>query len=43
MEKKSVFWADQLAEEILHRKKFHYLDKPVPKSSEHVIKTAASL
>jgi lysyl-tRNA synthetase class 1 len=43
MESKSLFWADQLAEEILRRKRFHYLDKPVPKPSEHVIKTAASL
>ena len=43
MEEKSLFWADQLAEEILHRKKFHYLDRPIPKPKEYVIKTAASL
>jgi lysyl-tRNA synthetase class 1 len=40
---KSLFWADQLAEEISCRKKFHYLDKPMPRFKEHVIKTAASL
>jgi len=43
MEEKSLFWADQLSEEIIHRKKFHYLDRPVPKFSEFVVKTAASL
>ncbi|MCX6814046.1 MAG: lysine--tRNA ligase [Candidatus Aenigmarchaeota archaeon] len=41
--KKSVFWADQVAEEIISRKRFHYESKPVPKFREYVIKTAASL
>src|SRR4030042_1402947 len=40
---KSLFWADQLAEEILARRRFHYLDRPVPKFPEYVVKTAASL
>jgi lysyl-tRNA synthetase class 1 len=43
MEEKSLFWADQLAEEIASRKKFHYLDKPMPRFAEYVVKTAASL
>ncbi len=38
-----LFWADQLAETIINRKKFHYLDKPVPKFKEFVVKTSASL
>jgi len=42
-EKKSVFWADQVAEEIISRKRFHYESKPVPRFREHVVKTAASL
>ncbi|MEM7816221.1 MAG: lysine--tRNA ligase [Candidatus Aenigmatarchaeota archaeon] len=42
-EEKSLFWADQIADEILCRKGFHYLDRPVPKFKEYVVKTAASL
>ncbi len=40
---KSLFWADQLAQEIAGREKFHYLDKPLPKLKEYVVKTAASV
>ena len=43
MDEKSLFWADQTADEVIQRKKFHYLDKPIPKFREHVVKTAASL
>ncbi len=43
MEEKSLFWADQIAEEIANRKKFHYLDKPVPKFAKFTVKTSASL
>lgn len=38
-----LFWADQLAQQIINRKKFHYLDKPAPKRDEFVVKTSASL
>jgi lysyl-tRNA synthetase class 1 len=43
MKEKSLFWADQLAEEILNRKKFKYVDKPVPKMKKFVVKTSASI
>lgn len=39
----SLFWADQIAGEISSRKKFHYMDKPIPRFSEYVVKTSASL
>jgi ERCC4-related helicase len=31
MEEKSLFWADQLADRIVNREKFHYTDEKVPK------------
>jgi lysyl-tRNA synthetase class 1 len=40
---KSLFWADQIADEVVKRKSFHYVKKPVPKLKEYVIKTSASL
>jgi lysyl-tRNA synthetase class 1 len=43
MEEKSLFWADQLADEIIRRKRFHYLEKPVPKFAKFTVKTSASL
>ncbi len=43
MDKNSLFWADQIAERILNRKKFHYTDGKVPKFSEFTVKTSASL
>jgi lysyl-tRNA synthetase class 1 len=43
MEEKSLFWADQLAGEIIKRKKFHYLDKPIPKFAKFTVKTSASI
>ncbi|MBI5253525.1 MAG: lysine--tRNA ligase [Euryarchaeota archaeon] len=43
MEKESLFWADQKAEEIADRKKFHYLDKKIPEFKKYTIKTSASI
>ncbi len=40
---KELFWADQLAEKIINRKKFHYIDKKIPKIDVFTIKTSASL
>lgn len=39
----SLFWADQIANEIIARKKFKYIDKPTPKLKKFTIKTSASL
>ncbi|MCP3682583.1 MAG: lysine--tRNA ligase [bacterium] len=39
----TLFWADKVAEKVVNRKKFHYLDKKVPKIDTYTIKTAASL
>lgn len=39
----SLFWADQKAREIVTRKKFHYLNRGVPKFKKYVIKTSASI
>lgn len=38
-----LFWADQLADKIINRDKFRYLEKKVEKPKEFVVKTAASL
>jgi len=38
-----LFWADQKAREICERKKYHFVDKPVPKRTCFVVKTSASL
>ena len=40
---KSVFWADQIAEEILTRKKFKFIDKEIKKPDVFVVKTSASI
>jgi len=42
-EKKELFWADQIAEKILTRQKYHYLDKKVPKFDRHTCKAGNSL
>ena len=42
-EEKELFWADQLAEQIINRKKFHYVDKKVSKFDVFTVKTSASL
>jgi len=38
-----LFWADQLADEIINRKKFRYLENETPKFSDYTVKTSASL
>jgi len=38
-----IFWADQLAKQIISREKFHYLDKKIKKFGEYTVKTSASL
>lgn len=38
-----IFWADQLANKVINRKKFMHLDNKIEKPKEFVIKTAASL
>lgn len=42
-EEKELFWADQLAQQIIHREKFHYLDKKIQKFNVFTVKTSASL
>src|SRR3989344_9589343 len=42
-EEQGLFWADQLADKIIGRKKFHYLEKPVPSFKEYTVKTSASI
>ncbi len=39
----SLFWADQLADRIISRKKFRYIDREIPNASEFVVKTSASI
>lgn len=39
----SLFWADQIADEIISRKHFRYLDHSIPKFEKYIIKTSASL
>ncbi|MBI2656601.1 lysine--tRNA ligase [Candidatus Woesearchaeota archaeon] len=38
-----IFWADQLAKQIISREKFHYVDKKIKKFDDYTIKTSASL
>src|SRR3989338_7416856 len=38
-----LFWADKLAQQIIKREKFHYLDKKIPKLDVFTIRTSASL
>ena len=39
----SLFWADQLSEKIINRKKYHYLNKEIEKPDVFVVKTSASM
>jgi len=41
--RESFFWADQKAKEILERKRYHFIDKPLPKRKTFVVKTSASI
>jgi len=43
MGEKSLFWADQIANTVLGRKKFRYLNKPIPRLNKFTVKTSASL
>jgi len=38
-----LFWADQLADKIIHRNKYRYLNKTFGKPEEFVVKTSASI
>lgn len=38
-----IFWADQLAKQIISKDKFHYIDKKIKKFDEYTVKTSASL
>lgn len=38
-----LFWADQIAKKIMTREKFLYLENKIPKFSEYVVKTSASI
>ncbi|MBI2653107.1 lysine--tRNA ligase, partial [Candidatus Woesearchaeota archaeon] len=38
-----LFWADQLTNKVINKKKYRYLDKEIKKPKEFVVKTAASL
>ena len=38
-----LFWADQIAKKIIERKKFHFIDREIPKLKEFTVKTSASL
>ncbi len=40
---KWVFWADEIAETIKNRKKFHLIDKPLPKIKNWTVKSSSSL
>ena len=40
---KSLFWADQIAKQILDRKSFHYTSDRIRKPDKYVVKTSASL
>jgi len=42
-ETKSMFWADQIAERMINRKKFNYIDKEIKKPSKFVIKSSTSI
>jgi len=42
-EKKELFWADQVAEKVLTRQKYRYLDKKIPKFDRHTCKAGNSL
>jgi lysyl-tRNA synthetase, class I len=41
--KDSLFWADQLAAEIVERRKFHYIDRKMPSFEKFTVKTSASI
>src|SRR3990167_7661993 len=42
-EQYEMFWADQIAKEIISRNKYHFINRKIPKFGEFVVKTSASL
>ncbi len=40
---KWVFWADEIAEKIINRKKFHLIEKQIPKIKNWTVKSGSSL
>ena len=38
-----LFWADQKAREICDKKRYHFIDRPIPERTSFVVKTSASL
>ena len=40
---RELFWADQKAEEIVTRKRYHYLEEEIKPFKEYVVKTSASI
>ncbi|RKX82411.1 MAG: lysine--tRNA ligase [Spirochaetes bacterium] len=38
-----VFWSDRLAEELIKRKKYNYIDKDIPKIKNYFIKSSTSI
>ncbi|MEK6852240.1 MAG: lysine--tRNA ligase, partial [Nanoarchaeota archaeon] len=41
--KEALFWADQIASEVVNRARFRYIDRKVPAFSRYVVKTSASI
>jgi lysyl-tRNA synthetase class 1 len=41
--KQAEFWAEQLADKIVSRERFNYLDKPIPKITQWTVKSSSSL
>ncbi len=39
----AYFWADQKADEIVKRRRYHYLEKEIPEFDKYVVKTSASI
>ncbi len=40
---KWIFWADEIADSIINRKKFHFTEKEIPKIKEGTVKSSSSL
>ncbi len=40
---RELFWADQIADEIINRKSYHYIDKEIPPFKRYIVKTSASI
>src|SRR3989338_5283595 len=38
-----IFWADQIAKQVISREKFHYTGTKMPEFDEYTVKTSASL